>query len=82
MDVDKIYKTCKEYGITDLESYLSMMNFCDTICNLGLAPSGYSSLPFRDANLNNHYAGACFKFYKEDFSTFFGDPYITVSKNK
>ena len=77
-----VYKTCKEYGITGLDSYLVMMNLCDTINNLDLTPRGYSTLPYRDANLDNHYVGACFKFYSEEDTAFFGDPYIFAKKNK
>lgn len=75
-----MHKTCKEYGIADLGSYLIMMNFCDTIDSLGLAPLGYSSLPFRDANPDTHFAGACFKFYKVKDTALFGEPYITANK--
>lgn len=73
-------KTLEEMNIVDLDSYYIMMCFCGTIVNLGLAPLGYSSLPFRDANPSTHFAGACFKFYKIEDTAFFGEPYITVKR--
>jgi len=76
------YNTLKELGITDIVTYDIMSNFCNTICNLGLAPMGYSALLFRDANCNTHLAGACFKFYVEEDRAFFGEPYILVTGNK
>jgi len=71
----KTVKTLKDMSLYDKESYQIMMNFCDTIDCLGLAPFGLSTLEFRHV-APKHFASACFKFYTEQDALWWDKPFI------
>lgn len=54
--------TVKSYGIKTPHCHMIMMKICETIWNVGLAPSGYDVIPY--SNLHDAmFANYAYKFF-------------------